>query len=72
MTLHKAHHPKGVVHRFYIKRKEEGRGLISIEKCVEVARAGLHNYVQNTEESFISTAWGSSGEQEVAEPTKNN
>ena len=30
--MHKAHYPKGNVQRLYIKRKEGGRGFISIEE----------------------------------------
>ena len=50
LTLRKAHHPKDNVQRLYIKRKEGGRGLISIEECVEDAIAGLHHYIQNNQE----------------------
>ena len=50
LTLRKAHHPKDDVQRLYIKRKEGGRGLISIEECVEDATAGLHHYIQNNQE----------------------
>ena len=34
-------HPKSDVDRLYIPRKEGGRGLISIENCVELAIRGL-------------------------------
>ena len=67
LTMHKAHHPKDDIQRLYIKRKE---GLISIEEFVEDAIAGLHHYLQDSEETLISVAWRSSGEQEVAEPPK--
>ena len=50
LTMRKAHHPKDDVQRLYIKRKEGGRGLISIEECVEDAIAGLHQYIQNNQE----------------------
>ena len=66
--MHKTHHPKDDVHRSYIKRKEGGRGLISLEECVENVIAGLHHYVQNSQERLISAAWRSSGEQEVTQP----
>ena len=36
-TIHGALHPKSDVDRLYIPRKEGGRGLISIEDCVELA-----------------------------------
>ena len=65
LTIYKTHHPKDDVHSLHIKRKEGARGLISIEKCVEV-----HHYVQNSQERLISAAWKSSGEQEVTEPQR--
>ena len=36
-TIYGALHPKSDVDRLYIPRKEGGRGLISIEDCVELA-----------------------------------
>ena len=68
--MHKACHPKNDVQRLYIKRKERRRALISIEECIEVAIAGLHHFVQNSQERLISAAWKSSGKQEVTEPPK--
>ena len=70
LTMHKAHHLKDDVHRLYIKRKGGGRGLISIEKCVDEAIAGLQYYAQNSQEKLISVACRSSGEQEIAESPK--
>ena len=35
-TIYGALHPKSDVDRLYIPRKEGGRGLISIEDCVEL------------------------------------
>ena len=55
--MHKAHHPKDSVDRLYIKRKDGGRGLISIEECVEDAITGLYHDLQNSQERLISAAW---------------
>ena len=68
--MHKVHHPKDDARRLHIKRKKGGRRLISMEACVEDTIAGLHRYVQNSQEKFLSAAWRSSGEREVAEPPK--
>ena len=62
LTMHKAHHPKDSVHRLYISRKEGGRGLISIENCVEIATVGLENYIQNSTERLIIAARGENKE----------
>ena len=42
--------------RLYIPRKEGGRGLISIEDCVELAIRGLEVYVHRSEERLIQAA----------------
>ena len=55
-TVDGALHPKSDVDRLYILRKEGGRGLISIEDCVELAIRGLEVYVHGSEERLIQTA----------------
>ena len=40
-TIYGAFHPKSDEDRLYTPRKEGGRGLITIEDCVELARRGL-------------------------------
>ena len=50
------HYPKSDLDRLYIPRKEEGRGLISIEECVELAIKGLEVYVHGSEERLIQAA----------------
>ena len=57
-TIYRALHPKSDVDRLYIPRKEGGRGLISIEDCVELAIRGLQVYVHGSEERFVQTARG--------------
>ena len=53
LTMYGALHPKSDVDRLYIPRKEGGRGLISIEDCVELAIRGLELYVHDSEERLI-------------------
>ena len=31
LTMYKMHHPKADIHRLYVKKKEERRGLVQIE-----------------------------------------
>ena len=57
-TIYGALHPKSDVDRLYIPRKEGGRGLISIEDCVELAKRGLEVYVHGSEERLIQAARG--------------
>ena len=58
LTIYGALHPKSVVDRLYIPRKEGGRGLISTEDCVELAVRGLELYVHQSEEILIQAARG--------------
>ena len=57
-TIYGALHPKSDVFRLYIPRKEGGRGLISIEDCVELAIRGLEVCVHGSEERLIQAARG--------------
>ena len=49
-------HPKPDADRLYIPRNDGGRGLISIEDCVELAIRGLEVYVHGSEERLIQAA----------------
>ena len=51
--MYGALNPKSDVDRLYIPRKEGGRGLISIEDCVELARRDLEVYVRGSEERLM-------------------
>ena len=55
-TIYRALHPKSDVDRLYIPRKEGGRGLISIEDCVELAITGLEVYVHGSKERLTKAA----------------
>ena len=52
MTMYAALHSKSDVDRLYIKRKEGGRGLMSVECCVKEENS-LGFYVANSEENLI-------------------
>ena len=53
ITVYGALHPKSDVDRLYIKRKEGGRGLMSVECCVREEENSLGFYVANSEENLI-------------------
>ena len=55
-TTYGALHPKSDVDRLNIPRNEGGRGLISIEDCVELAIRGLEVYVRGSEERLLQAA----------------
>ena len=53
LTMYGAVHPKIDTNRIYMKRKEGGRGLISVEQCVKGEENSLGFYVANSEELLI-------------------
>ena len=55
MTMHQALHPRVDVDRLYVSRKEEGRGLASIEDSVEVLIQRLEDYIQKYDGELITT-----------------
>ena len=53
MTMYGALHPKSNVDRLYIKRKEGGRGLMSVEGCVRGEENSLGFYIASSEEKLV-------------------
>lgn len=53
MTMYGALHPRSDVDRLYVKRKNGGRGLSSIEQVVRGEENSLGFYVLNSEETLI-------------------
>ena len=52
MTIYGELHPKSDEDRLYVKRKEGGRGLISVEQCIREEENSLGFYVANSEENL--------------------
>ena len=48
LTSFRALRPKADVDRLYIKRSEGGRGMISIEECVNVEINNLNKYLEGS------------------------
>ena len=57
-TIYGALHPKFDIDRLYIPTKKGGRGLISLEDCVRLAKRGLEVYVHGSEERLMQAARG--------------
>ena len=57
-TIYGGLHPKSNFDRFYIPGKDEGRGLIVIEDCVELTVRDLEVHVYGSEERLIQVARG--------------
>ena len=53
MTMYGRLHPKSDVDRLYVKRKDRGRGLISVERCIREEENSLGFYVANSEEKLV-------------------
>ena len=56
-TIHRALHPRASVARLYLPRKEGGRGLLSVEDCVELECRGLGQYLKTSSDSWLRQAW---------------
>ena len=48
LTIYRALHPQADVDRLYYKRADGGRGLISVEDCVEIEVNSLYSYVERS------------------------
>ena len=46
-------HPKSNVMKIYIKRRYEGRGLISVDKCCAAELRSIDFYLANSEEELL-------------------
>ena len=42
--------------RLYMKWKEGGGGLISVEDCITTERRGLHDYMKESKEDMLNGA----------------
>ena len=53
MTMNGGLNSKSDVDRLYVKRKEKGRGLISVARCIREEENRFGFYVANSEEKLI-------------------
>ena len=51
--MYKALHPQADVDRLYMKRADGGRGLSSVQDCVDIETNSLHQYIQGSTEKLI-------------------
>ena len=64
-------HPRDCVARLYVPRKHDGRGLTSVEDCINQARLSLERYVQSSEEDLLKAVREEvTGSQETANSFK--
>ena len=50
LTIHRAFHCRGDVDRLYVKRSKSGRGLISVEDCVNIE---IKTYIAESDEYLL-------------------
>jgi len=53
LTLYKAHHPRASTARLYLPREEGGRGLKSLEQCIEEDNTAIAEYLRNSHEQML-------------------
>ena len=54
LNIYRALHPQADVDRFYWKRAEGGRGLLSVEECVKIEQTNIGYYICNSSESLLA------------------
>ena len=71
LTMNEGLHPRDCVARLHVPRKHGGRGLISVEGCINQARLSLERYVQSSEEDLLKAVREEvTGSQETANSFK--
>ena len=56
ITLYRCLHPRSRVERLYMKRKEGGSGLKSVDDCITTERRWLYDYLIETKEDMLNGA----------------
>ena len=53
LTIYRLLHPQADISRLYVKRSQGGRGLISVEDCVNIEVGSLYQYVVKSPERLL-------------------
>ena len=53
LTMYRALHPQADTDRLYMKREKGGRGMISIEDCIEMETHNMKEYLEKSEENML-------------------
>jgi hypothetical protein len=53
LTIHGQHHPRADIDRFYVPRKEGGRGLMQVEGAYIAETLNLVEYAESKEDPLI-------------------
>ena len=70
LTMYKMHHPKADVYRFYVKRKEGGRGIMQVEAAYKAEIINIADYLNTNykNDQFINIVQ----HHESTQPTMNS
>ena len=55
--MYQALHPRSNVDRLYLPRSEGGKGLLSLEECVNAEKRSLEHYLKMNEDEWLRSAW---------------
>ena len=70
LTMYKMHHPRADIDRLYVKRKEEGRGLVQIEAAYKAEIMNIAEYLNTNykNDQFVNIVKS----QESTQPNMNS
>ena len=57
LNMYQALQPRSIVDRLYLPHSEEGKGLLSLEECVNVEKRSLGQYLKMNEDEWLISAW---------------
>ena len=57
LNMYQALHPRSNVDRLYLPRSEGGKGLLSLEECVNADKRSLGQYLKMKEDEWLRSAW---------------
>ena len=57
LNMYQALHPRSNVGRLYLPHSEGGKGLLSLEECVNAEKRSLGQYLKMNEDEWLRSAW---------------
>ena len=57
LNMYQALHPRSNVDRLYLPRSEGGKGLLSLEECVNAEKRSLGQYLKMNKDEWLRSAW---------------
>ena len=57
LNMYQALHPRSNVDRLYLPRSEGGKGLLSLEECVNAEKRSLGQCLKMNEDEWLRSAW---------------